>query len=357
MKIVWLLLFLSLLACEALALTVCEVQQYEPSTGLSPYEGSTVSVTGVITAPAGIFVPSQTSMYLRGLGDDVCGINIFGYGQGVGGLGLGDTVTVSGQVEEYPPGSGSGKTTEINFADESGLTNIRRADSAYVEPVVMTTGEVGREENEGKLVRVTGKVVGKAPPEEITLNDGSGRIIIQDFGGVFQGDSTWQSLGWGDEVAITGIVNQYDPSAPYLSDYRIWPRGSGPPFGDLSVPQCIPDTVTSGAVLEILDTNDNEVAIFCPGCPGGDSKVRIKYNGPHASRVQLRIFDGYGREVATLSDYYILCGMRVYEWDGRNELNERLPIGLYHVVVTATEPGTGKDSQTTAPIVIGRRLK
>ncbi len=354
MKIVSVLLFLSLLACEALALTVCEVQQYEPSTGLSPYDGSTVTVTGVITVPAGIFVPSQTSMYLRGLGDDVCGINIFTFGPGVGGLGLGDTVTVTGEVEEYVGGSGA--TTELIFS-ESGLSAIRRADSAYVEPAVMTTGEVGREENEGKLVRVTGKVVGKEPPDGLTMDDGSGRIEINDFGEVFHGDSTWQSLGWGDEVTITGIVNQYDPSIPYLSDYQIWPRGLGPPYNDLSVPQCLPDTVTSWAVLEILDANDNEVAIFCPECPGGDRQVKIKYNGPHASRVQLRIFDGYGREVATLSDYYILCGTRVYEWDGRNELNERLPIGLYHVVVTATEPGTGKDSQTTAPIVIGRRLK
>jgi hypothetical protein len=354
MKIVWVVLILSLLACEALALTVCEVQQYEPSTGLSPYNGSTVTVTGVITVPAGIFVPSQTSMYLRGLGDDVCGINIFTFGPGVGGLGLGDTVTVTGVVEEYVAASGA--TTELVFG-ESGLANVRRADSAYVEPVVMTTGGVGREENEGKLVRLTGKVVGKEPPDGITLDDGSGRIEIYDFGGVFQGDSTWQSLGWGDEVTVTGIVNQYDPSMPYLSDYQIWPRGSGAPYYDLSVPQCIPDTVASAAALEILDADDNQVAIFCPGCPGGDSQVRLKNKGPHASRGQLRIFDGYGREVATLSDYYLLCGTRVYEWDGRNELNERLPIGLYHVVVTATDPATGKDSQTTAPIVIGRRLK
>jgi hypothetical protein len=85
--------------------------------------------------------------------------------------------------------------------------------------------------------------------------------------------------------------------------------------------------------------------------------VKIRFNGPHTSRVRLQVFDGYGREVATLSDYYILCGAKIYEWDGRNELNERLPMGLYHVVVTATDRGTGEDSRSTAPIVIGRRLK
>ena len=355
MKTVWVLFLFLLLACEASALTVCEVQQYDPSTGLSPYDGLTVTVRGVITVPAGIYVPTQTSMYLRGLGDDVCGINIFAFGQGVGGLGLGDTVTVTGEVEEYIGGSGA--TTEIIFSDASGLSNIKRAAIPYVEPVEFRTGEVGREGNEGKLVRVTGKVVGKEPPDGVTLDDGSGRIEVYDFGEVFQGDSTWQSLGWGDEVTITGIVNQYDPSMPYLSDYQIWPRGADPPFGDIIVPQCIPDTLTTKAVLEILDANDEEVAIFCPDCPGADSRVRIRFNGPHSSRIELQVYDGYGREVATLSDYYILCGARVYEWDGRNELNERLPMGLYHVVVTATERVTGEDSRSTAPIVIGRRLK
>jgi hypothetical protein len=243
------------------------------------------------------------------------------------------------------------------FSDVSGLSNIRRAAIPHVEPIDFHTGEVGREEHEGKLVRVTGKVVGKEPPDGVTLDDGSGRIEIYDFGEVFQGDSTWQGLGWGDEVTITGIVNQYDPSSPYLSDYQIWPRGADPPFSDIVVPQCIPDTLASKAVLEILDANYDEIAIFCPDCPGADSRVMILFNGPHSSRVTLQVFDAYGREVATLRDYYMRCGARIYEWDGRNELNERLPMGLYHVVVTATLRGTAEDSRTTAPIVIGRRLK
>jgi hypothetical protein len=355
MKIAGLLVLSLIMAGQVLAISICEVQTYEPSTGFSPYDGNTVTVTGVVTVPAGIFTASQTSVYIRGLGDDVCGVNIFAYGQ-VGNLGLGDTVTVTGQVEEYVSTSGSGATTEIMF-DETGLTNIRRADVPYVEPVGMRTGEVGAEENEGRLVRVTGTVVGKTPPDEITLDDGSGRIAIYDFGEVFGGDSTWQSLKWGDEVIISGVVTQYDASIPYLSDYQIWPRGAGPPFGDLTIPQCIPDTVISRAVLEIVDTDDQEIGIFCPECPGSDGLVRIRYNGPHQSRLRVRVFDCYGREVATLDDSYIQCGAIVFEWDGRNELFERLPVGLYHVVVTAIDPASGGRSQASAPIVIGRRLK
>jgi hypothetical protein len=355
MKIAVLLMALPVLAGQAFAISICDVQTYDPSTGFSPYDGSTVTVTGVVTVPAGIFVPTQASMYIRGLGDDVCGINIFLAGQ-VGNVGLGDTVTVTGVVEDYVSTSGNGATTEMVFT-ETGLTNIRKTAVPHVEPVEMRTGDVGREENEGKLVRVTGKVVGVAPPEEVILDDGSGRISIYDLYGVFAGDPIWESLTWGDVVTISGVVTQYDPSIPYLSGYQVWPRSPNPPFDDISIPQCIPDTTTVKASLEILDTAGDKVGVFCPGCPGSDGLVRIRYNGPNQSRLRLRVFDCYGREVATLHDYYVYCGAIVYEWDGRNEISERLPMGLYHIVITATDPVSGDRSQASAPIVIGRRLK
>jgi hypothetical protein len=355
MKVSAVFAFLFLLASRAMAVSVCDVQAYDPLTGYSPYNGATVTVTGVITAPAGIFTPSQTSMYLRGLGNDVCGVNIFAFGQ-TGNVGLGDTVRVTGTVEEYVSSGGSGASTEIIFT-QADLVRLGEASVPYVEPVEMRTGEVGKEENEGKLIKVTGKVVGKSPPEEVILDDGSGTISIYDFAGVMAGDSTWQDLKWGDEVSISGIVTQYDPSLPYLSDYQVWPRGPNPPFDDISIPQCIPDTVTAGAVLEIRDASGRETALFCPDCPGSGGRITIKYNGPDGSRLRLRIFDCYGREVADLNDNCVHCGSRVFEWDGRNELLESLPMGLYHVVVTASDPVSGEVTQTSAPIVIGRRLK
>jgi hypothetical protein len=353
------LVFLSLLAGKCLPIDICEVQRYDPRTGFSPYfdpgEPVTVTLTGVITVPAGIFVEGESSMYMRGLGEDVCGINVFAFGQAGGGLELGDTITVTGEIVEYVSTSGYGATTEIMFV-EGGLTNIRKADTAYVEPVVMRTGEVGREENEGRLVRVTGKVVTRQS-DEITLNDGSGSIVVFDMGDEFGGDPVWRDLSFGDEVTITGIVAQSDPEIPYLHEYRIWPRRPDPPFEDVVIPKCEPDTVIDRAVLRILDAEDNEVGIFCPECPGSADRVYIVFNAPHTWRTRLRVFDCYGRESATLSDYFTLCGARVYEWDGRNELRERLPIGLYNVVITAIDPGTGEESQTSAPIVIGRRLR
>jgi hypothetical protein len=84
--------------------------------------------------------------------------------------------------------------------------------------------------------------------------------------------------------------------------------------------------------------------------------VTITYDGPHNGRLRLRVFDVYGRSVATLDDRVSLCGESEIIWDGRNELMEMLPAGLYHLMVTATD-SRSEDTQEMAPVVIGRRLK
>jgi hypothetical protein len=356
-KVAVTILFLSLVAgslplSTAAAATICEVQAYDPGTGLSPLTGQRVTVTGVVTVPPGIFVPAYTSIFVTGIGDDVCGVNVFTFNP-VPGLSLGDTVRVSGLVEEYAATYGS--TTELTFSNLDDI-NVRHSEEVP-QPEIMPTGEVGREEHEGKLVRVSGRVVGKEGARELTIDDGSGPIIVWDQSGLFGSDPNWQDLFFGDEVSVTGIVSQRDPTPPYLQDYRIWPRSPEPPYQDVVVPQCIPDLTTSRAVLEITDGNGERASIFCPECSGPHNKVFIKFNGPHMGRTKLRVFDASGRCVATLEDHVTVCGAALFEWDGRNELLEALPMGLYHVVVTATDPSTGSQTQETLPVVIGRRLK
>lgn len=350
------LVFLSVLALlmayqSVRAATICEVQAYDPSTGFSPLDGLRVTVTGIVTVPAGIFVPDFTSIYISGLGADTCGINVFSFDE-IEGLSLGDTITVTGNVMEYAGTYGA--TTEITDLTQDII--IRHSDS-IPEPRFMATGAVGREEHEGMLVRVKGRVVAKDGSESITLDDGSGPILVDDRAGTFETDVGWQDLSIGDQVTATGVVAQSDPTLPYLSDYRIWPRSPDLPYDDVIGPRCIPDSVTSRVVLEITDAYGNRVHIFCPDCSGPDNTIFIKFNGPHGGRARLRIFDISGRCVATLEDHITLCGEALFEWDGRNELMEQLPMGLYHIRATATHPVTGVETEQTMPVVIGRRLK
>jgi DNA/RNA endonuclease YhcR with UshA esterase domain len=334
----------------ARATTICEIQQYDAS-GFSPLEGQRVTVTGVVTVPAGFFVPAYTSIFIRGLGADSCGINVFAFDP-ISRLSLGDTITVTGTVLEYAGTAGA--TTEV--AELTGEIIVKDSD-VFPEPTFMSTGSVGQEKHEGMFVRVKGRVVDKDGLESIFLDDGTGPIEIHDRAGTFTTNAAWQELFFGDEVTATGVVSQYDPSPPYLSNYSIWPRSPDPPYDDIVGPRCIPDTSTSRVLLEITDANGDRVNIFCPECPRPYNKVNIRFNGPHGGRARLRIFDTSGRCVATLEDRITECGEASFEWNGRNELLERLPMGLYHVIATATDPETGAETEETVPIVIGRRLK
>ena len=325
--------------------TICDVQAYNPADGLSPLNGRTLTLSGIVTVPSGIFQPTRTSIYIRGLGDDDCGINVYST-LAIQGINLGDTVVVRGQVQEYVTTSGNGATTEIVFTSATDISV--KPGTAAPEPEFFSTGQVGREANEGKLVRVAGKLVTAVLGRSFSVDDGSGAIEIYDLGQNFSADSTWRSLQFGSEVTVTGVLSQSDPDLPYLSGYSINPRH--PRFGDVSTAQC-GGIDTPSATLKV---GEFDRYIFSPEY---GEKIKIAYNCPNGARVRLRIFDAYGRCVATLDDRISVCGATEFSWDGRDEIEELLPCGLYHVVVTATDPRTGGESQQTAPVVIGRRLE
>lgn len=327
--------------------TICQVQDWEPATGFSPYEGQTVEVTGYVTVGPGIFQEMYTSIYVVGVGADDCGINVFSF-EPATGLELGDKIRVTGLVEEYVSTSGYGAVTEITFTDPSALVIVEKGDGTSPPPVHMSTGGVSHESNEGKLVTVTAVVVSAFVGRDFMIDDGTGAIEVFDRGeNFYTSDPVWLSLSYGDEVVITGIVSQSDPDMPYLSEYSIMPRSPEPPYNDVVKRECIPGG-SSGAELKVSS------GIFAPSI--GET-VTIEYNCPHGGRMQLRIFDGSGRLSATLFDGLSVCGERTMVWDGRNEVWEALPVGLYLITLTCEDPETGNESMETVPIVIGRELR
>jgi hypothetical protein len=309
--------------------------------------GQTVTVTGYVTVGLGVFQEQYTSIYITGLDGDDCGVNVFSFEPAMG-LELGDTITVTGLVEEYVSGSGRGATTELTFSDPGALTVLGKGDGTSPEPVLMSTGSVGHESNEGKLVVVQAVVVSPFVGRGFEVDDGTGIIEIFDLAENFHtSDPVWQNLSYGDEVVITGIVSQSDPEVPYLSDYSIIPRSPDPPYEDVKKKECIP----GGSPAAELTVSSS---IFAPSI--GET-VTIEYNCPHEGRMRVRIFDGRGRLAATLFDGLSVCGERLIVWDGRNEVNESLSVGLYLVTLTCEDPETGNESMETVPVVIGRELR
>ena len=96
-----------------LAVTICDVQEYD-AMGLSPLEGQTVTVQGVVTVDPGVFQPLYTSFFIE---LDGCGINVFHFDPGIVTATVGDTIEVTGSVTEYQSsGTGAGSTTEIEMS-------------------------------------------------------------------------------------------------------------------------------------------------------------------------------------------------------------------------------------------------
>jgi len=138
----------------------------------------------------------------------------------------------------------------------------------------------------------------------------------------------------GDYVSITGIVGQYDNSAPYTSGYQLLPRKS---VDLMAVPG------------EAYEADNLEVKISRNVFIAGKETARIEVRGPKGT-YSIRVYDGMGRLVRTIVEG---GGAGIHEWDGTNTSGRRVPPGMYAlVVVVNTLEGSQK---VVRPIVVVAR--
>jgi hypothetical protein len=353
-------------------LTICEVQEYDAS-GYSPYNGETVTVRGIVTFPPGYVVPGDppghTSMYIQSGG---CGINIFCYDEPASvNVALGDSIRVTGQVEEYV-GSSAGATTEISC--DSAADIVRLVEGArLVEPLelALSNAMIG-EDLEGVLVRTVG-VITLHQGFKIELDGLDDPVIYQGYN-----DSTdFSVFEAGDTLDVTGVVLQYDRNSPYLEDYEIVPRFQSdmahytaipPPYvGFSSGVEISFREITAVDTAGVAVTGDEKAPVFYPDI---GEILPIYYKAPGESRTIMKLYDLQGRLVRTLldEDYDGYSGlpnhyerlfpyrMGVRGWDGRDDLRRLAPAGTYICRFEATEPD-GATAVATAPLVVGARLK
>ncbi|MBN1948772.1 MAG: hypothetical protein JW784_03440, partial [Candidatus Cloacimonetes bacterium] len=96
-----------------------------------------------------------------------------------------------------------------------------------------------------------------------------------------------------------------------------------------------------------------------PFDPYAGEKFPIEYACLPGDKAILRIYNAEGKLVFTARNEIVSSGsgVQTFLWDGRDDANKLLPLGLYicHLEVVAT--ATGKTRSKTAPIVIGAPLK
>ncbi len=182
----------------------------ESGDGKPDLRGQSVLVSGVVTAPSGIFNNEYLDIYVQ---DSSAGVNVFDWDLIT--LEVGDSVMVSGEVDWY-----KGKT-EI-----SGATVTVLGTGTVPEPLVLTCAEINVEAHEGELVRLVGITTlaqQLAGNENYQVDDATGTAAMRiDAETEIPGLSCVRAP---DTFSLTGIKSQYayDTLNPF-DGYQISPR-------------------------------------------------------------------------------------------------------------------------------------
>jgi DNA/RNA endonuclease YhcR with UshA esterase domain len=180
------------------------------SNGIPNLRGAEVTITGIVTAPTGIYSHTQTDIYVQ---DNTAGVNVFSFTWQP--VELGDSVIVHGNVYFY-----RGKT-EINNA----VITIVANDRPLPEPYQITCAAMNREPHEGEFVKLTGVFTSAfllAGDQNYLLVDSTGTCTMRiDLDSRVPGLVMVQ-----DTFTVIGIKSQYtsDTFPPVNTGYQFMPR-------------------------------------------------------------------------------------------------------------------------------------
>ncbi len=172
---------------------------------------STVTVTGIVTVPFGVFARNRTDLYIQ---DHTAGVNIYD-GARIFQLKLGDSVIVTGKIYQY-----RGKTEII-----SPQIIVVGTNHPLPEPVVLNCQRINREEYEGSLVKLVG-----INSNAFVLEGNTSYLVFDSSGSgtlYIDADSDIPSLlVVFDTFSVIGIKSQYttDTTPPFNTGYQIVPR-------------------------------------------------------------------------------------------------------------------------------------
>ena len=277
------------------ALTIKDVQYSPFGSGISAFNGNSVTVTGIVTADTSDF---GTRVYIQDGNAPWSGIRVFG--TDAYALNAGDDVTVTGIVNE------NFNITQIGTLQSGAAITLNSTGNPIPEPVVLSTSDIGTlangtpaaEQYESMLVRYENVTVtalsadGASNFGEIYVNDGSGntRVELEDGNHPYNNGSTFDTqdddpnylIAQGNTFeSITGIL--------YFSfnNYKLNPRTESDFIGWVTSV----DDNEMNPIRYNLDQNYPN--------PFNPTTV-ISYSLPEAASVSLKIYDVLGREVKTL---------------------------------------------------------
>jgi hypothetical protein len=154
------------------------------------------------------------------------------------------------------------------------------------------------------------------------------------------------------EPGIVAISYLDAPKIGEVSTFRIKTAMEGQLLKDI---QDSPKVTVEGLKEAVLAV---EPRVFVPNrhAFSENDGFLVEFNVPTNSRVVMRLFDIEGRLVRTLIDEEQYAGPGQVMWNGRDELREVVPVGVYICHLEATDRDEGKTTTDQVPIVVGMPL-
>lgn len=318
----------------AQVLTIAEAREDSDNDGVPDLLGQIVTISGVATCETTLFSTTGFSFYVQ---DATAGINVYAY-EAPMDLMPGEEWEITGEIKAY-----------------NGLTEISPAsidDYEYVgnpgmpQPVQLMRNQPVSEPLEGMLLaagspsQLQWVTVATSPSYAgggYNFDVWNGQTVIP----VRVNESTGVDVSGitaGSRLFLKGIGGQYDSTEPYDSGYQLLPRYQT----DL--------TPFNPAIDNFfhLDVTGN------PFAPDLGETMSIEYGGPQGVRFNLTVFDRAGRDLAHLA--VNSPAGDIFNWDGRDDWNEFLPMGQYLMCLEAVYPD-GDRLTTTETVVIAAPLE
>ena len=191
------------------AKTIYDIQYTSNANGDSPELGNIVTTNGVIT---GIVQngPAKYSFFIQDSASAWNGLYIYALNDS--SLLIGDSVEVTGTVDEFNLGTASQNVTELSSV--SNITVISSGNS-LPSPVNVTTGNANMEQWEGVLIKVNNA--------QCTSNSvGYGMWSLDDGSGVIQADD--EIYEYANSAIVSNSYNVVGISHYTFDEYKILPR-------------------------------------------------------------------------------------------------------------------------------------
>jgi len=284
----------------------------------SPYNGQTVTVSGVVTNNTygtTSTYPTSTKFYISDpIGGPWRGLYIYVFGTGVQ---VGDMVNCTGPLTEY------NGMTEIVF--QSGVTSIQIVSSgnALPAPALIPTSTLVNPANfadaemwESVLCKVENVTVTTAPNsyQEFYVTDGSGPGQIDNA--CFLYGHSWSGITVGTTFArIVGIVDYA------FNLYGLNPRNSA----DLITTDIEDQTVVVLPDAQLIGNFPNPFA----------GETVVAYNLKSVQPVQIDVYNLKGQKVRNLVSGTKSAQLHNVTFDGKDDFGKILPSGIYMYKMTA----------------------